>query len=96
MEAARILQRLLGDKKREATASSVVAMIDEVAEILGNTRTICRKYYIHPSITSAYLDGTLTQSLATSSPGSAAKGLSLEEAAVLRFLKGRGNGKMSG
>ena len=35
--------------------------IAAVAEALGNTPTVCRKYYIHSGLIDAYLDGTLPQ-----------------------------------
>jgi DNA topoisomerase-1 len=33
---------------------NVVSVIDRVAEHLGNTRTVCKKYYIHPAIITLY------------------------------------------
>lgn len=69
---------------------NVVQAIQQVAGRLGNTPTICRKCYIHPHISDAYLDGTLAESLkekgsqATESGGT---GLTPEEAAVLRLLR---------
>jgi DNA topoisomerase-1 len=41
--------RLVRDKK-----ANIVQAVDRVAERLGNTRTVCRKYYIHPVILDAY------------------------------------------
>ena len=32
--------------------------IDTVAERLGNTRAVCRKYYVHPAVLQAYLAGS--------------------------------------
>ena len=87
--AAQILQRLNGTDNAQPTASALVAAIDEVAVSLGNTRTVCRKYYIHPAIMDAYLDGTLRQSFTSPSPRPIRTGLSSEEAAVLRLLKRR-------
>ncbi|WP_017257964.1 DNA topoisomerase IB [Pedobacter arcticus] len=37
----------------------VVNVIDHVATKLGNTRTVCKKYYVHPSIISAHESGTI-------------------------------------
>lgn len=37
----------------------VVAAIDEVALQLGNTRAVCRKYYIHPLVTDYFESGKL-------------------------------------
>ena len=54
-----------------------------------HTRAVCRKYYIHPAIMEAYLDGTLTQSLNSPAPRPTQTGVSSEEAAVLQLLKRR-------
>ncbi len=42
--------------KREAMRN-INRAIDAVAERLGNTRTVCRKYYVHPALLHAYLQG---------------------------------------
>ena len=34
-------------------------VIDKVALNLGNTRTVCKKYYIHPTIMKSYEEGTI-------------------------------------
>jgi DNA topoisomerase-1 len=34
-------------------------VLDEVAVNLGNTRTVCKKYYVHPTIIKTYEDGRL-------------------------------------
>jgi DNA topoisomerase-1 len=34
--------------------SAIVAALDEVSMKLGNTRTVCKKYYVHPGILSMY------------------------------------------
>ena len=44
--------------------------IESVAQCLGNTKTVCRKSYIHPAILDAYADGATIQT--SISPGSAA------------------------
>jgi DNA topoisomerase-1 len=44
--------------KRDAERN-VVRAIDRTAERLGNTRAVCRKYYIHPALIEAYLDGSV-------------------------------------
>jgi DNA topoisomerase I len=36
------------------TRKNVVAALDSVAKHLGNTRTVCKKYYVHPVIISLY------------------------------------------
>jgi DNA topoisomerase I len=89
IQAARLFQHLDGDDNEEPTEAALVAGIDEVAAALGNTRAVCRNYYIHPAILGAYLDGTLTQSLTGQSSRPARTGLNSEEAAVLRLLTHR-------
>ena len=37
----------------------VVAVLDTVAGKLGNTRTVCKKYYVHPTVIAAYENGSL-------------------------------------
>ena len=44
--------------KREAE-KNVVAAVDLAAKRLGNTRSVCRKYYIHPALIEAYLEGSV-------------------------------------
>ncbi|MCO6149485.1 DNA topoisomerase IB [Flavobacterium sp. NRK1] len=39
----------------------VVAVLDSVAEKLGNTRTVCKKYYVHPTVIAAYEKGTISK-----------------------------------
>jgi DNA topoisomerase-1 len=42
--------------RREADRN-ILRAIDAVAERLGNTRAVCRKYYVHPALLGAYLMG---------------------------------------
>ncbi len=42
---------------------NVVAAIESVAKMLGNTRAVCRKCYIHPAILDSYLDGSMADVL---------------------------------
>ena len=37
----------------------IISVIDEVAVALGNTRSVCKKYYVHPSVIKSYEEGTL-------------------------------------
>ena len=43
-----------GDSKKK-----VIAVLDKVSEQLGNTRTVCKKYYVHPSLLELYEGGNL-------------------------------------
>ena len=37
----------------------IVSVLDEVALNLGNTRTVCKKYYVHPTVIKSYEDGAI-------------------------------------
>jgi DNA topoisomerase I len=46
------------------TKKNIVAALDVVSNLLGNTRTVCKKYYVHPLIISLYESKTLEKYLA--------------------------------
>jgi DNA topoisomerase I len=74
---------------REAKRN-IVKAIESVARRLGNTRTVCRKCYIHPAIFDAYLDGATIQTVrARAARLGIGAHLSREEAAVVRLLQKR-------
>ena len=75
--------------RREADRN-IVRAIDAVAERLGNTRAVCRKYYVHPVLVRAYLLGlTVPQPPAQSARRARRTGPALrrDEVAVLQFLQ---------
>lgn len=45
------------------TKRNIVSALDMVACALGNTRTVCKKYYVHPLIVSLYETKTLEKYL---------------------------------
>lgn len=50
------------EKKEELQGKKLlIHVIDKVAERLGNTRTVCRKYYIHPQIISGLEEESIDQ-----------------------------------
>jgi DNA topoisomerase I len=78
-------------------AANIVRAIDQVARRLGNTRAVCRKYYVHPAIIEGYLDGFILPPAAGdehSRPRDAARqpGLRRDEIAVVELLRGRTSG----
>jgi DNA topoisomerase-1 len=69
---------------------AVVQAVERVAKHLGNTPAVCRRCYIHPAVFEGYLDGTLTEALASKTEGFLVEnidGMSAEEAAVTAFLR---------
>ena len=64
--------------------------IELVAKRLGNTKTVCRKCYIHPAVIEAYLAGSLVHTLRQGAERELTQSLHKlkpEEAAVLAFLQ---------
>ena len=55
--AAQALARLARFKSKTEAKRNVVQAIAGVAKRLGNTKSVCRKCYIHPAILAAYMDG---------------------------------------
>ena len=52
--------KALGDAATQAEKKkNIVAALDEVSSKLGNTRTICKKYYVHPEIIRLYEEDNL-------------------------------------
>lgn len=49
---------------------SIVEAVDRVAEALGNTRSVCRKCYIHPAVFDAYQAGLTIGRIAARKPAS--------------------------
>ncbi|MEM1042503.1 MAG: DNA topoisomerase IB [Bacteroidota bacterium] len=82
--------RARGEAEDEATADRYCAdVVKEVAEGLGNTVAVSRKYYVHPDIAAAYCDGMLLPAMKRRNAGNTPAGLEPEEAAVLAVLRDR-------
>ena len=62
------------------------AALDEVARHLGNTRAVCRKYYVHPRVVVAYETNVLTT---VASLVKATRGMAHEEGVVIKLLASR-------
>ena len=89
MIAAEYLRRMGAAPTIKQANRNVVAAIDYTARRLGNTRAVCRKYYIHPTLVESYLKGIVLppqrqRQRAVRRPGGK---LRRHEAEVLDFLK---------
>jgi DNA topoisomerase-1 len=79
--------------RREADRN-IVKAIDAVSQRLGNTRAVCRKYYVHPALLEAYLLG-LTAPSSPAQPSDVTRrkqrtaALRQDEVVVLQFLQGK-------
>ena len=90
MLAAVELRRVGPAASRREADRNIIAAVDAVAERLGNTRTVCRKYYVHPALLRAYLMGRVVATPPPirrsrhRKPGAA---LRRDEVLVLQFLQ---------
>jgi DNA topoisomerase-1 len=90
--AARALQEMEKVDSETQAKKNVVAAIESVARRLGNTRSVCRKCYVHPAVVDSYLDGSMLdvlQARAQEEMRSSLHRLRPEEAAVLALLQQR-------
>ena len=46
-----------------ACKKNILAALDEVSGKLGNTRTVCKKYYVHPGVIRLYEERSLDKYL---------------------------------
>lgn len=53
------LQDLPRTKSEKEIKKNILTAFDETAKELGNTRNVCRKYYVHPLIVKKYEEGSL-------------------------------------
>jgi len=92
MLAAEALRRTGPAKSKREAERNIVAAVDLTAKRLGNTRSVCRKYYIHPALIEAYLEGSVLPPLPErtwSKRKSHGPTLRQHETDVLAFLKAR-------
>jgi len=92
MLAAEALREVGPAATQRAAKQNVLCAIDRTAERLGNTRAVCRKYYIHPVLLEAYLEGVVLPPLGQrvwQARRPHGPTLRRHEAEVLAFLKAR-------
>jgi DNA topoisomerase-1 len=67
-----------------------VAVLDTVSELLGNTRSVCKKYYVHPILLSKYEAGDIDKYLTAPNDKQQSDSeveLSADEKLVLKILE---------
>jgi DNA topoisomerase I len=89
--AAKALAEVATFASNAEAKRNIVHAIEAVAKKLGNTRSVCRKCYIHPAILDAYMDGATIDTMKTRALRLARSraSLSAEEAAVVGLLERR-------
>ncbi|MCA1662778.1 MAG: DNA topoisomerase IB [Myxococcales bacterium] len=76
--AAAALRQVCSQGPRGRSNRVVAKCIESVAARLGNTKSVCRKCYVHPAVVNAYMDGTLATALGDGDD---------LEAGVLKYLR---------
>jgi DNA topoisomerase I len=64
VHALRLLVELEPSQTAAGLKKNVNTVLDAVADLLGNTRTVCRQHYVHPQVLDAYESGKLTPYIA--------------------------------
>jgi len=84
VNALAAFQEFDSPKTQTETKHNVIEVLDLVASKLGNTRTVCKKYYVHPTVIAAYEKG----SILNYKPSKNAKSkLLAEENALVKLLE---------
>jgi DNA topoisomerase I len=95
--AALALREFERADSQATTKKNLRAAIEQVAQRLGNTPTICRKCYVHPEVLAAYIEGGLELNIKEGAPATdAATALKAEEKAVLAMLERRLSATLAG
>ncbi|MBC7934801.1 MAG: DNA topoisomerase IB [Rhizobacter sp.] len=90
LHALKALHEIGGGETDAEIKKNVVAALDTVSGKLGNTRTVCKKYYVHPGVLKLYEEKKLQRYLAPfNKPVKTNNTTSLtkEEVVLLRILK---------
>lgn len=87
--AATAFNKLGISEDESLTKKNIVDIVKEVAAVLGNRPSTCRKYYIHPAVIEAYLDGHIISNLLSIQKKKryrSVNGLGVQENEVLALL----------
>lgn len=88
--AALALQQFEKFDSQAQAKKNVVQAIEAVAEMLGNTPSVCRKCYVHPAVVNSYLEGSVLEMMRERVEEELDEhSLRPEEAAVLTMLQQR-------
>lgn len=91
LHAFKALQELGTYENEAEKKKKIVEALDRVAGQLGNTRTVCKKYYVHPAIISVFENNTIAkygnELPGTSSNDEIKTEVMPEELVILKILK---------
>ncbi|HXU44805.1 MAG TPA: DNA topoisomerase IB [Thermoanaerobaculia bacterium] len=92
VEALTALAEIEEEPAPAALDRQAVSVVDRVAKELGNTRAVCRKHYIHPSLLESFLEGRFRAELAACRPRKRRDSTRAEQE-LLAFLRRTGRKK---
>lgn len=84
--AMKVLQDFSGFDTQTEAKKNLVEAIKIISKKLGNTTTVCKKYYIHPKVLEAFFDGSLNKIIETSK-NTVIEELKPEEVAFMTLLE---------
>lgn len=90
LNALQAFQQIGDARTKSEEKRKLVEALDYVSKKLGNTRTVCKKYYVHPVLIQLYETHTLSQylnELNTFEKDDGISGLTAEEKLLLKILK---------
>ncbi len=90
MEALRAYSTYEFPESEAKRKKITVAVLDEVSSKLGNTRSVCKKYYVFPALVESYENGLLLpflKKIKNNFSLTADEGLNADEKVLLNFLK---------
>ena len=86
LHAMQVLRKLECPKTESELRKNIATVLDAVSNKLGNSRNICKKYYVHPSLLQLYEDDKL-KDLLCSAGMAGLSGLNAEEKILMEALK---------
>lgn len=82
VNALNAFQKLPVPETPSELKKKIIEVLDEVASKLGNTRTVCKKYYVHPNVIAAFESGSIWNY----TPKNTASELNPEEESLIELL----------
>ncbi|PKB15018.1 DNA topoisomerase IB [Flavobacterium sp. 5] len=83
VNALTAFQKLAPPENQTDCKHKVIEVLDEVASKLGNTRTVCKKYYVHPTVIATFEKGSILKY----KPKSKNSELRPEESTLIQLLQ---------
>jgi DNA topoisomerase-1 len=87
LQALEILRSMDDPASAADSRKNIITVLDAVSNKLGNSRSICKKYYVHPGLLQLYEDNKLKDCISPCPPRNGIRGLTTEEKLLMQTLK---------